>query len=64
MHSSESQQTRTRVVCPYCGELLEIFIEPDVEGELIQDCEVCCHPWRLRVERRGGLAVRVDRLDD
>jgi hypothetical protein len=41
------------VVCPYCGEAIEIYLEPDVRGRLIQDCEVCCNPWHLRVVTSG-----------
>jgi hypothetical protein len=37
------------VTCPYCGEELEIWIEPDVHGSFVQDCEVCCNPWLVRV---------------
>jgi DNA replicative helicase MCM subunit Mcm2 (Cdc46/Mcm family) len=37
------------VTCPYCGEEVEVYLEPDVRGTLIQDCEVCCNPWHLRV---------------
>ncbi len=40
---------RFNVVCPYCGEDVEIYIEPDVSGSFVQDCEVCCNPWRVRV---------------
>src|ERR1700736_2999616 len=29
-----------QVTCPYCGETVELFLEPDVEGSLVQDCEV------------------------
>ena len=42
------------VTCPYCGEQVEIYIEPDVRGSFVQDCEVCCNPWRVRVIRSGG----------
>ena len=41
------------VTCPYCGETVEIYLEPDVTGTLIQDCEVCCNPWRIRVHGIG-----------
>jgi len=41
------------VTCPYCGEQVEIYIEPDVKGSFVQDCEVCCNPWRVRVYGRG-----------
>ena len=52
------------VTCPYCGENVEIYVEPDVRGTFVQDCEVCCNPWRLRVVRRGGeREVEVSRAD-
>jgi hypothetical protein len=52
------------VTCPYCGESLEIYIEPDVTGSFVQDCEVCCNPWRVRVKGRGDdRTVDVRRAD-
>ena len=52
------------VQCPYCGEMVEIYLEPDVRGSLVQDCEVCCNPWRLRVVREDGERhVEVARAD-
>ena len=42
------------VQCPYCGSESEIYIEPDVQGTLVQDCEVCCNPWRVEVWWEGG----------
>lgn len=41
------------VTCPYCGESVEICVESDVRGTFVQDCEVCCNPWRIRVVGRG-----------
>jgi hypothetical protein len=41
------------VTCPYCGEQIEIYIEPDQRGTFVQDCEVCCNPWRIRVVGKG-----------
>ena len=41
------------VTCPYCGEDVEIYVEPDVRGTFVQDCEVCCNPWRLRFVGHG-----------
>jgi hypothetical protein len=41
------------VTCPYCGEEIEIYIEPDQRGTFVQDCEVCCNPWRIRVVGKG-----------
>ena len=52
------------VTCPYCGEVCEIYLEPDVSGTLIQDCEVCCNPWLVRVHRSSdGTDVSVGRAD-
>ena len=42
------------VTCPYCGEDVEIYVEPEVRGSFVQDCEVCCNPWRVRVGREDG----------
>ena len=43
-----------RVTCPYCGEEVEVYVEPDVRGQFVQDCEVCCNPWLVRVVRQEG----------
>lgn len=52
------------VTCPYCGEDIDIYIEPDVKGTFVQDCEVCCNPWRVRIAQVGGernvAVVRAD----
>jgi hypothetical protein len=51
------------VRCPYCHEAVELFVDPETRGALVQDCDVCCRPWAVRVERddRGNPLVRVDR---
>jgi hypothetical protein len=52
------------VVCPYCGEQVEVYVEPDVRGTFVQDCEVCCNPWRVRVYRdREGRSLDLKRAD-
>jgi hypothetical protein len=52
------------VSCPYCGEDVEIFLEDDVKGTLVQDCEVCCNPWLLRVSGEGeDRSIDVSRAD-
>jgi hypothetical protein len=54
-----------QVQCPYCFELVELYIDPVQRGEMVQDCDVCCRPWRVLVSRRrdGSPAVVVDRAD-
>ena len=57
-------ETRFDVTCPYCGEDLEIYLEPESAGSFVQDCEVCCNPWRLRVAyEHGERWVDVGRAD-
>jgi hypothetical protein len=52
------------VTCPYCGEEVEVYVEPDVRGQFVQDCEVCCNPWLVRVIRDdGGRYLDVRRGD-
>jgi hypothetical protein len=48
------------VVCPYCGEENEVAIDPGSgeSQEYIEDCQVCCQPWRVCVDYGGdGSAV-------
>jgi hypothetical protein len=56
------------VECPYCGELVTIFIDPGGgdEQRYVEDCPVCCRPWVVvaREEEPGGFAVAVGRGDD
>jgi hypothetical protein len=52
------------VTCPYCGEQVEIYVEPDTSGRFVQDCEVCCNPWLVRVILESGERwVEVGRAD-
>ncbi len=53
-----------QISCPYCGVEVEIRLEADIEGSLVQDCEVCCNPWLLRVRgEEGERCVDVARAD-
>jgi Cysteine-rich CPXCG len=61
---STNMADRFLVTCPYCGEQVEIYVEPDLSGSFVQDCEVCCNPWRVRVLGRGDdRTVDVSRED-
>ena len=52
------------VICPYCGESVEVYLESDVEGNLVQDCGVCCNPWDVNVWDDGEARhVSVSRTD-
>jgi hypothetical protein len=58
----------TVVYCPYCGQAVEMTI--DASGgetqEYVEDCEICCQPWSVRVtiERDGTAHVDVQALDE
>jgi hypothetical protein len=54
MADDDDLETKFTVACPYCGEYVEIYLEPDVMGTLVQDCEVCCRPWQVRVGYDDG----------
>jgi len=53
----------SEVICPYCFEVVEIYVDPETRGELVQDCDVCCRPWALYVARTedGELAIQAVR---
>ena len=52
------------ITCPYCGEAVEVQVEEDVRGSFVQDCEVCCSPWLVRVTRSAdGTDISVLRAD-
>ena len=54
----------TSVSCPYCGETTQISLDygSGAAQEYVEDCEVCCRPWRVRVryDRRGTAEVTID----
>jgi hypothetical protein len=54
------------VVCPYCGESVEISVDPGggSSQQYVEDCEVCCNPWQVSVRFiDGAVAVEVKPLD-
>ena len=58
----------TWISCPYCGESGELSVDP-VGGaiqEYVEDCEVCCNPWlvRVKLDAEGNASVSVTTLDD
>lgn len=58
----------TEVQCPYCGEIVIIGLDPDggSVSEYVEDCEVCCRPWQVRVEynSEGDASVFLRTLDE
>lgn len=56
------------ITCPYCGESIEIALDAGSGSrqEYVEDCEVCCQPWRVSVQyaRDGHADVRVAPLNE
>lgn len=52
------------VTCPYCGESVTIALDPGSGAvqEYVEDCQVCCRPWTVRVtfDEAGEAAVEVE----
>ena len=49
------------VTCPYCGEAVTIGLDPGsgTDQEYVEDCQVCCRPWRVRLSYDGAGAATV-----
>lgn len=60
--------TDAMVVCPYCGEAVDIAIDPagGSDQRYEEDCEVCCQPWQVHVTygQDGHADVSVTPLDE
>jgi Cysteine-rich CPXCG len=54
--------TEAHVSCPYCGEDVDIAVDPGggAAQDYIEDCPVCCRPWRVHVSYRDDGHVRVE----
>lgn len=55
------------ISCPYCGEIIEILIDPSVESQsYIEDCQVCCRPMNMSVtiDDQGRPDVQASAEDD
>jgi hypothetical protein len=56
--------TEAEVRCPYCGEINEITLDPGSgsEQEYVEDCQVCCRPWRVAVlyDPQGEAEVTIE----
>lgn len=53
--------------CPYCGEPIEILLEPsDDPQHYIEDCQVCCRPIVITVHTdvNGEMSVSASAEND
>jgi hypothetical protein len=56
--------SEAQVSCPYCGESVLLLLDPGGgrAQDYVEDCEVCCRPWRVRVryDREGAASVQLE----
>jgi hypothetical protein len=66
-HGDGTADTEAIVPCPYCGEANVIALDPGsgVRQEYVEDCQVCCQPWRVIVtyteDGSAGVMLEADR---
>ena len=62
--TSDAIDTEADVSCPWCGETVTITLDPGGGSaqEYVEDCEVCCRPWLVRVtfDGTGGAEVQLE----
>ena len=53
--------TEGEVVCPHCGEPASIALDPGsgASQEYVEDCPVCCRPWRVLVHYNADGSARL-----
>lgn len=62
-------ETEATVLCPYCGEINEIGLDPGSgrHQEYVEDCQICCRPWRVVVsylpDGAADVSVEAESLD-
>ena len=65
---SPANDMEISVDCPYCGEPLELYVDPSGGStqKYVEDCAVCCQPMEVIVEIEGDeeASVSVRRFDD
>jgi len=54
-------QEEAQIPCPFCGERIDILIDPSVERQTyIEDCSVCCRPIHIDVRCDDGAVISVE----
>ncbi|TXS92677.1 CPXCG motif-containing cysteine-rich protein [Parahaliea aestuarii] len=56
------QRVQEHVSCPYCGESIEVLIDPEEVGQqYIEDCQVCCRPitFSIYADMSGVFSISV-----
>ena len=54
-HAPRLESKWVEVECPYCGDSMDVRVDPNEEGlSLVQDCQVCCKPVQISVDVEDG----------
>jgi hypothetical protein len=57
--------TSVRVLCPACGEPVELLIDTTIPSQqYVEDCEVCCQPMTVQVHATGDEPLVEVRRED
>ena len=50
------------ITCPHCGEVNVIGLDPGGGSaqQYVEDCQVCCQPWRVTVRYSDDGSAEVD----
>ena len=55
--------TEADVTCPHCGGTMTLALDPagGRAQEYVEDCQVCCRPWRVRLfyDATGAADVQI-----
>ena len=56
-----SFDTEAGVTCPHCGASVSLTLDPagGQVQEYVEDCEVCCRPWKVLIHYDGSGAADV-----
>jgi hypothetical protein len=58
-------ETEADVMCPYCNTRVSITLDPagGRVQDYVEDCEVCCRPWRVRLWYSSAGSAEVTALE-
>ncbi len=59
---SMNRLVETTIICPYCGEFIDVLIDcSEAQQEYIEDCQVCCRPivFTVNMSNNGEPTVSV-----
>ena len=64
---AEPLDTEALVTCPHCGETTSISLDPagGRTQDYVEDCEVCCRAWRVRLwyDATGAADVQLQPVE-